>query len=356
MPDRIDSIRRQLSELGLTALLISSPASLRYLFGFTGSNGIGLITSQRCLLVTDWRYRDQANQEVQTAEIFTAYRDPYTIVRDQNILQNGDRLGFEEHHLTYRQFALIRKHFPGIKLAMTDHLIARLAISKSPQELALLRKAIAMACAVWDQVLPMIRAGITEADVAAEIVYRARKAGSQVEPFPPIVASGPRSALPHAQCSGRPLQHGDAVVIDYGCTVEGYASDVTRTICIGDPPARFREAYRAVKEAGELACAQARPNMKASDLDSIARKHIETCGFGSYFNHSLGHGIGLEVHSLPRIGPESKDVILENSVLAIEPGVYLPGAGGVRIEDNVHVTATGCEILSTAARELVCVN
>lgn len=355
MPDRIARVRRRLHEAGLHALFLSAPASLRYIFGFTGSNGIGLITSDLSCLATDWRYREQAHEEVTGAEILVVQRDLLGALKERNPLPGSANAGIEEHHLTYHLLAQIRKHFPKLELKLTDHLLGKLAAEKSHDEILILRNAARIASLVWERLLPHVRAGVTEADLTAELNYLARKAGSQIEPFEPIVAAGPRSALPHAHSSSRPLKHGDMVVIDFGCVVAGYASDFTRTVAIGEPEGKLREAYRVVREACELVYAAAKAPMKAVELDSVARKHLEAHGLAQYFNHSLGHGLGLEVHSLPRVGPESKDVIPCNAVIAIEPGVYFPGLGGMRIEDDVLITDNGCEVLTTASRELPCV-
>lgn len=355
MPDRIARVQQRLKAVGLHGLFLSAPSSLRYLFGFTGTNGIGLITSDLSYFATDWRYRDQAQEEVRGTEILVAQRDLIGAIKDRNPLAENANAGIEEHHLTYSVLAQIRKHFPKLELKLTEHLLGKIAAEKSPEEIALLKRAAQLTVRVWQNVLPHLRPGATEADVTAELNYIARKCGSQIEPFEPIVAGGPRSALPHARSSSRALQHGDMVVIDFGCVVEGYAADFTRTIAVGEPDKKLRDAYRVVKEAGELAYEAARAPMKAIDLDAVARKHFEAHGLATYFNHSLGHGLGLDVHSLPRIGPESKDTIPVNAVLAIEPGVYFPGLGGIRIEDDVLVTATACEILTPAPRELICV-
>ncbi|MCG3155892.1 MAG: Aminopeptidase YpdF [bacterium] len=355
MPDRIERLRQALREKELAAMLISAPASVRYFFGFTGSNALGLITAERSLLVTDWRYRDQAAQEVEHAEVLIAYRDLFVPLKENRALPSGWRVGFEDHHLTCQQLSQLRKHFPQLKLTPTERLLSQLAVPKEANELAALRQAAAFACQTWEAIQPYLRLGVSEADLAAEIVYRSRKAGSEADPFEPIVASGPRSALPHGRSTARRLQPGDMVVIDFGCVCAGYASDVTRTIAVGEPPARLREVYHVVKEAGEQVYAALRPEMKAVALDQVAREFLKAKGFGEQFNHALGHGLGLDVHMLPRIGPESKDVIPFGSVLALEPGVYLPGMGGVRLEDDVLVTAGGCEILTPITRELICV-
>ncbi len=352
MQDRIDRVRAQMREAEMTAFLVSSLYHLRYLFGFTGSNGLGLITSDLCFFVTDWRYRDQAQAEVRNAEILIVRRDLLAALKEKQVLPDGCRLGFEAQHLSFGFFQQLQKNFEKIKFFSANHLIEKIAVAKSPDEIASLRRAGAMACAVWDQILPFIRRGVAESDIAAEIIYRSRKLGSEGEAFDPIVASGPRSALPHGRSTNRRLQSGEVVMIDYGCVVDGYASDVTRMIAIGEPPAKLREAHAAVKEACRLACEAARPGMEGIQLDEVARKYLASRGFKDEFNHSLGHGLGLDVHSLPRLGPESKDLISANAVVTIEPGLYFADLGGVRIEDDVLVTAAGNEVLTPMSREL----
>lgn len=352
MLDRIERVRAEMRRAQVASFLVSAAPHLRYLFGFTGSNGLGLITSDLCFFITDWRYREQVQAEVRHAEIVIVRRDLLAPIKEKQILPPGSRLGFEAAHLNFRYFSQLQKSFDQLRFVATEHFVEKIAIPKSPAEIDSLRRAGAMACAVWDEVLPCIRRGVKEADIAAEIIYRSRKLGSETEPFDPIVASGPRAALPHGRSTDRRLQAGDFVVIDYGCTVDGYASDVTRTVAVGEPPARLRQAYFAVKETCQLACEAARPGMEGIQLDEIARKYLASCGFKDEFNHSLGHGLGLDVHSLPRLGPESKDVITENAVITIEPGVYFPNLGGVRIEDDVLVTAAGNEVLTPMSREL----
>ncbi|MDZ7291097.1 MAG: Xaa-Pro peptidase family protein [candidate division KSB1 bacterium] len=355
MQDRIERLRMHMREIGLTAFLVSALPNLRYLFGFTGSNGMGLITSDLCFFVTDWRYRDQVDQEVRNAEIFVVQRDLLAALKQRQVLQVGDCLGFEAHHLSFQLYSQLHKLFDKVKLVATRNIVEKIAIPKDSQEIACIKQAAAIACAVWDQVLPLVRRNIMETDIAAEIVYRARKLGSETDAFDPIVTSGPRSALPHGRSSRRRLQPGDFVIIDFGCVVNGYAADVTRTVAIGEPPARLRQAHAAVLQACRLACEAARPGMQGNDLDNVARQYLESCGIKDQFSHSLGHGLGLDVHSLPRLGQDSKDVITANAVLAIEPGAYFPGLGGVRIEDDLLVTDTGNEILTPMSRELVLV-
>lgn len=355
MPNRIARVQQRLREAKLHGIFLSAPSSLRYVFGFTGSNGIGLITSDLSYFATDWRYREQVHEEVSGAEILIAQRDLVGALKDRNPLPPGAKAGIEEYHLTYHLLAQIRKHFPKLEMKLTDHLIGKLAAEKSPEEIVLIKKAAQIAARVWERLRPQIRPGVSEAELTTELNYLARQCGSQIEPFEPIVAAGPRSALPHARSSSRLLAHGDMVVIDYGCVVEGYAADFTRTVAVGEPDKKLCDAHRLVQEACELVYAAARAPMQAVDLDAVARKHFEAHGVAQFFNHALGHGLGLDVHSLPRIGPESKDVIPPNAVLALEPGLYFPGLGGIRLEDDVLITATGCEILTNASRELICV-
>jgi Xaa-Pro aminopeptidase len=355
MLDRLTLLRQSIHDLKLTAFLISSPANLRYLFGFTGSNGIGLLTEDHAFFVSDWRYREQARQEVQNAEILIVYRDLLVALKERGALRPIDRLGFESHHLNFRTFSHLRKTFPDVRLTATEHVVEKIAVRKTSGEIDAIRRAVDTSVKVWNEVLPMIKPGVREADVAAEFSYRGRKLGADRDAFEPIVASGLRSALPHGISSKKPLAAGEVVVIDFGFVVDGYPSDITRTIAIGQPDERIRKAYEHVRQANLLARENIRPGLKGKELDKIVRDYLGAHGLAEAFSHSLGHGLSIDVHSLPRIGPTSDDLISSSAVVTLEPGVYLPEAGGIRIEDEVLVTETGCEVLTPITRELICV-
>ena len=355
MLDRLTLLRQAILELKLTAFLISSTSNLRYLFGFTGSNGIGLITHEQVFFVTDWRYREQAKQEVHNAEILITFRDLIGELKERGAMQAVGRLGFESHHLNFRMFSHLRKTFPNVRLVATEHVVEKIAVRKIPAEIEAIRRAIEISVKVWDEVLPLIKPGVRETDIAAEMSYRGRKLGADRDAFEPIVASGARSALPHGLSSKKMLEAGDMVIIDFGFVADGYPSDITRTIAIGEPDERLKKAYQHVRRANELAQERIRPGYKGKEFDKIVRDYLSEHGLGEAFSHSLGHGLSMDVHALPRMGPTSDDLIPEGAVVTLEPGVYLPDLGGIRIEDDVLVTETGCEVLTPIPRELLCV-
>jgi Xaa-Pro aminopeptidase len=361
MLDRLTLLRQSIRDLNLTAFLISSPSHLRYLFGFTGSNGLGVISSDQAFFVTDWRYREQAKQEVRDAEILIADRNMFSALRERGVLRVGERLGFESHHLSFRMFSYLRTTFSGIKLTATEHVIEKISMRKTSAEIDAIRRAAVIAMRVWDAVLPMIKPGVRESEIAAEMAYRGRRLGADREAFEPIVASGWRSALPHGISSSKKLEMGEMVVIDFGFIVDGYPSDITRTIALGEPDKRLKNAYEVVRQASALAQENIRPEQKAVELDKVVRDFLSAQGLGEAFTHSLGHGLSLDVHGLPRIGPTSKDVIPDGAVVTLEPGVYFSGdetklpLGGVRIEDDVLVAGSGCEVLTPIPRDLICV-
>jgi Xaa-Pro aminopeptidase len=355
MPDRLSLLRQAIRELKLTAFLISSTVNLRYLFGFTGSNGLGLITQEHVFFVTDWRYREQAKQEVHNAEILITYRDLIGELKERNAMPAIGRAGFESHHLNFRMFSHLHKTFPNVRLVATEHVVEKIAVRKIPAEIDAIRRAIAISVNVWNEVLPLIKPGMREADIAAEMSYRGRKLGADREAFEPIVASGARSALPHGLSSKKILEAGDMVIIDFGFVVDGYPSDITRTIAIGEPDERLKKAYEHVRRANELAQERIRPGYKGKEFDKIIRDYLGEHGLAEAFSHSLGHGLSMDVHALPRMGPTSDDLIPEGAVVTLEPGVYLPDLGGIRIEDDVLVTENGCEVLTPIPRDLLCV-
>lgn len=355
MLDRLTLLRQSIQDLKLTSFLVSSGSNLRYLFGFTGSNGIGLITQEHAFFVSDWRYREQANQEVRNAEVLIAFRDLLGALKEREALRPTDRLGFESHHMNFRTFSHLRKTFPVLRLIATEHVIEKIAVRKTPDEINAIRCAIEISVKVWNEVLPMIAPEVREADIAAEMSYRGRRHGADRDAFEPIVASGARSALPHGISSNKKLAAGDMVVIDFGFVVEGYPSDITRTIAIGKPDERLKTAYEHVRHANQLAQESLRPGLKGKDVDKIVRDYLGEHGLAEAFGHSLGHGLSINVHALPRLGPTSEDLIASGAVVTLEPGVYLAGVGGIRIEDDVLVTETGCEVLTPIPRDLLCV-
>lgn len=342
-------------ELGLQAFLVTSLAHIRYLFGFTGSNALALIDAERAVLVTDRRYTQQAKDEVTNAEVVVAPHDLFSEIKEKKLVPPGRKLGFEAAHLSVKYYTQLRKKLPEVKLVASEQVVEHLASVKDPAEVESVRRAGAICTRVFDALLAMVSPGVSELDLSAELSYRTRKLGSERDPFEPIVASGARSALPHGVSSRKTLEPGDLVIVDFGATVNGYAADFTRTLVVGEPGPKQREMAALVREALAVAEERVRPGMRGKELDQVARDFLTERGYGAFFQHSLGHGLGLEVHGLPRIGERSNDVLQVGNVITLEPGVYLPEIGGVRIEDDFVITEAGVENLTPYSRELVCV-
>jgi Xaa-Pro aminopeptidase len=354
MRQRIEKLVERIHQFKLDALLVTSLANIRYLFGFTGSSAIALIAPDLCFFVTDRRYKNQVTEQVNGAEIFVAIKDLYGELKNAP-LKPGMRIGVEAMHLSLKHYAHVRKVFPEIKWIATERIVERIASIKEANEIVSIKNAADICGNVFFEVLKTINAGARELDISAEISYRTRRAGSERDPFEPIVASGKRSALPHGISSPKIIGAGDLIILDFGAVVNGYAADVTRTVVVGDASAKQKEMAGVVESTLQLAESTAKPGLTGKQLDAIARDHMKLMGYGEFFLHSLGHGLGIEVHGLPRIGEQSDDPIEAGNVVTLEPGVYLPDLGGVRIEDDYLITERGVENLRSFSRELASV-
>lgn len=348
-----NALVRELKARSLDALLITHLPNVQYLSGFSGSNGACVITRNYHTFVTDGRYIAQSKEEVRGFRILITKTKLFDELAAKGVLRSKKRVGIESSHVTLAELRTIKKLFPGVTFVQTDGIVERQAAIKQPDEIERIRKAIAVTDAVFESVLHILKPGVRELEIAAEISYLHRLAGSDADAFEPIVASGPRGALPHAKPTSKKLKSGELVVLDFGGRLNGYMSDLTRTVAIGTISTRQKEIYDTVYEAQMLAIEAVRPGMTAKELDAIARDHIASRGFGDYFNHSLGHGVGLQIHEAPLVSYRSNDMIEKGNVITIEPGIYLPGVCGVRIEDDVVVTARGCENLTKAPKELI---
>lgn len=332
---------------GVDALWVSNPANVRALSGFSsGQDGKVLVTGDGATLYTDARYTVQAQEESQVPQVIA--RPPETY-QDAAQKVKGARVGFEAEHLTVAGLEALREHWDAA-LVPTRGLVEGVRLVKSPQEVQAIREAQAVADRVFGEVRPMIRAGVRELDVALALEMGLRRAGAEVG-FDVIVASGPRGAMPHGVASERVIEDGDLVTIDFGARVNGYHSDMTRTVAVGTPSEDLRRVYNAVLEAEEAAVAAVRPGARTGDLDALARGILERHGLAEAFAHSLGHGVGLNIHEGPSLRKGSEDVLEPGMVVTVEPGAYLPGVGGVRLEDLVLVTEDGHEVLSRAPKE-----
>lgn len=351
---RLGALRARLSEEGLDALVVSHPPNLRYLTGFSGSAGLLLVERERAVLLVDSRYDEQARDET-AGEVEVRLADDGLREGLAGELSGAGEgaVGYEAHRTTVRAARRLREEAAGVAWRETGGLVEEIRARKDDGEVDLLRAASGVACRALEEVLALVETGSTEGEVAAELDYRLRLGGTGPPAFDSIVASGPRSALPHARPSDRAIREGDLVLLDCGATVEGYCSDVTRTVVVGAPRRWQRRVHRAVRAALEAAISAVEPGRPAAEVDAAARAALEERSVEEgAFGHSVGHGIGLEVHEKPSLSRESDDILQAGNVVTIEPGVYLRGRGGVRLEDDV-VVGDGRDVISDVSRDLV---
>jgi len=341
----------------LDALLVTSPANVRYLSGFSGSSGLLLVSPRESVLVTDFRYQTQAPEEVGTlARIVIEPQSLWTGLW-QNLSQGTaiQVVGFESAHLLHRDFQRLLEAGSRWQWRPTVDLVESLRERKDEGEIVNIRGAIAAAERALELTLPQVSVGMTELEVAGVLESALRHAGSDGFAFPTIVASGANAALPHAHPTSRRIASGDFLLIDFGARVAGYCSDITRTFVVGRANDEQRDVYEIVRLANDRAVGSVRPGMTGRDADGLARGYIEDRGYGDLFGHSLGHGIGLEVHEAPRLAKTAEGPLTDGAVVTVEPGIYRPGWGGVRIEDDVHLSAAagGAQVLTRFPRELI---
>ncbi len=341
--------------LNLDALLLTGSANIRYLTGFSGSSALALVTIREVVLITDARYETQAvDQAGAVARIDIQPQSLWAGLWPRIAAATGVHvIGFEASHLMHRDFQRLLESGSRWQWRPTTDIVEVLRERKDPEEVAAIRRAGEMATKALESVLSRVAPGMTELAVAGMLEKALRDEGSEAFPFPTIVASGPRSALPHAGSSVRAIEAGDLVLMDFGAQAGGYCSDVTRTVVIGRADARQREIHDIVREAQAEALAGVRAGITGQAADALARDYIDRRGFGARFQHSLGHGLGLEVHEAPRLSRQADAILPTDAVVTIEPGIYEPGWGGVRIEDDVHLGHAGSEVLTHFTRELL---
>lgn len=353
MKDRLLKLREQFSGHKIDGLLLTSPRSLRYLTGFSGSNGCALVGKDEAAFITDFRYKLQAEDQVKGFQRRLAKDELFKELASLKWFDGKRRLGFESTHISVQQEQQLKELLPQADLVPVKELVEEISTVKEEGEIDKIRQAVQLTDAVFSEILDLLRPGIREVEVSAELEYRMRRRGSERLPFDAIVVSGARSALPHGEPSEKRLQKGDFVTMDFGARVGGYASDFTRTVVLGKADERQREIYQVCLRAQAEAKAAAKAGMLASELDGVARRVIADAGYGDCFGHGLGHGLGLEVHEAPRLSPKAQGCLDAGMVTTIEPGIYLPQVGGVRIEDVVVIREDGCEVLTQATGELL---
>lgn len=350
---RVEKLRSAMAEANIPALLVTEINNLRYISGFTGSTGIGLITEYDAWFFADPRYIIQAKDECQGFEIVPVV-DGFMKTVGGLVKDKGFKLlAFERQHVSFATYEDLRNTVPEVRLQPVSNLVEDLRAVKDDGEIEIIRQAAKIADDTFEHVLNIIRPGMTERELALEIEWHMRKLGAVREGFGSIVASGPRGALPHASPTDKPLQKGELVVMDYGAYFRGYNSDITRTVCIGKADSQQREVYEIVREAQQLGVETLRPGLKGQDVDRAVREFISARGYGDKFGHGLGHGLGLQVHDVGALGKTSTTEIKPGMVFTVEPGIYIEGWGGVRIEDDVLVTDSGSERLTLSPRELI---
>jgi len=351
---RLAAVRDALARADLDGLVVSSLPNIRYLTGFSGSNALVLVTARDAVLLTDFRYEAQVEDEVLPSvtvriESSSLWTGLWSVI---GAAAGVERLGFESAHLLHRDFQRLLEQGGRWQWRPTLDVVEALRACKDRDEVAHIERAIAIAETALAATLPQVRAGLTETQVAGVLERALRDAGSEGYPFASIVASGPRSALPHARAGDRVLMTGDFVLLDFGAIWNGYCSDITRTVVLGSASEEQRAVYDVVFEANRRASGALRVGLQGMAADAVAREYIDARGYGEEFGHSLGHGIGLEIHEAPRLAKTAEAPLLSGAVVTVEPGIYRPGWGGVRIEDDVLLTDAGPRILTSFPREL----
>jgi Xaa-Pro aminopeptidase len=358
-------LREHLATTRFDALLISHLPNIRYLCGFTGSAGLLLVEETGSVFITDVRYDTQAHEEVKAAKVVIAKKAVMPslaeVLGERRRRGNGWTVGIEAEHFTIAEKKRLTKLRPsGVHLKDAPPVVERARMIKDDDEIGLIRTAVLLGAKLFDRAVEVLRPGVKETEVAAEMEHAARRAGAAEMSFPTIIASGARSALPHGRASEQAIPRGAFVVCDFGVILSGYCSDQTRTVWVGsgsgvDTPDDARHTYEAVREAQQAAIDAVRPGATTGEVDEAARKVLRKVGLGRYFTHSTGHGVGLEIHEAPKVAAGQQEILQPGMVITIEPGVYFPGKWGIRIEDMLVVTASGCEVLTPTSKQFLAV-
>lgn len=347
---KLVKLREKLKTLGLEGILLTNPYNRRYISDFTGTAGVLLISLSEAKLIVDGRYTEQAHSQATQFAIVEHQKNLLEVISQQVEKMKIGKLGFEADHTTVSQFQHYQEKL-NVDLVTTSNVVEGLRIIKTEDELVQMREAANIAEKAFQHLLTFIKPGITERDISAELIYQLQKLGASGCANDPIVASGWRSALPHGRATNKVIENGDMLTLDFGAIYNGYLSDMTRTIAIGDPPAEMKKIYNIVLETLELTKANARPGLSIKEFDKIARDNIEKHGYGKYFLHGIGHGLGLELHEAPTVA--ANELLEENMVFTVEPGIYISGLGGVRIEDDIVIKKDGIENLTPSNKKLL---
>lgn len=357
MQHRIDALRQRLREANYDAWVSLSAPANEYLTGFRGSASAVIVSHDACCFICDFRYTEQARAVVAVAAIEECNTGLEKRAGERLAELGLARVAFDGSMVTVEQRSTVAAGCEGVDLISDPRLMASLRQVKDAGEIDRIRAANNLAEGVLADLLPQLVPGVREREFAALLEYEFKRRGASGSSFPPIVLFGARSSLPHGVPGDKPLEHGDIVLLDFGCVLDSYCSDLTRTFVSGSIPAAWFEGIYAVTLEAQLAALDAlRPGVRGCEVDRVARDIIDAAGYGDYFGHGLGHGVGLEIHEAPRLNRLSETILEPGMIVTVEPGIYLPGQGGVRIEDIVAVTDTGCEVLSKTPKELKVIN
>ncbi|MFJ5768643.1 M24 family metallopeptidase [Psychrobacillus sp. NPDC093180] len=349
---KVAKLRTALEEKGIDALLITNGYNRRYMTGFTGTAGVAIVSKNDAVFITDFRYTEQAASQIKDFRIVKHEKTLIEEVAKQVAEMGIQSLGFEKEDLTYSSFELYKQAVKA-DLVPLSGLVEKIRLIKTDEEISIIKAACRIADEAYEHIVTYIKPGMTELQVSNELEFFMRKRGATSSSFDTIVASGVRSALPHGVASDKVIEVGDFVTLDFGAIYNGYISDTTRTVAVGEPSEQLKEIYQIVLDSQLLALEKVKPGMTGKEADAIARDYIASKGYGEAFGHSLGHGIGLEVHEGPGLSFRSDIVLEPGMVITIEPGIYLPNIGGVRIEDDALVTENGLEKLTHSTKELL---
>jgi len=350
--EKLNRIRTALTSAGADGILITSTYNRRYVSNFTGSAGAVLITGEKALFITDFRYVEQAQTQCTGFDIVQHKGAILQEVADQAKKNGVTKLAFEQDYTTFAEYKNLENVFKG-ELVPVSGIIEKLRLIKTSEEIKILKEAAKIADAAFTHILDFIKVGKTELEVSNELEFFMRKQGATSSSFDTIVASGKRSALPHGVATSKKIEAGDMITLDYGAYYNGYVSDMTRTIAVGNPDAKLKEIYDIVLQAQLKGMEGIKPGMSGIQADALTRDYIKEKGYGEYFGHSTGHGIGLEVHEGPALSFRNDSILETGMVVTVEPGIYLPGVGGVRIEDDTLITNDHNEALTHSTKELI---
>ena len=349
--NRYRQIRQLLQEEQLDALVLFGLTNIRYLCGFEGTDGVLLVTAEKSIFLTDARYTSQAKSQVSADQII-CYKNKFPRLITELLQGKLKQVGFDAEQTTVASLDELQTlAAEAISWQPLAKQLEPLRALKTAAEITRLRQAASLNRAAFEEIVPLIRPGATERQIALELEFALKRRGGEVNAFDFIVASGERGALPHGVASDKPLQAGELVTIDFGTRVAGYHSDETVTLAIGPVSGKLRQIFDIVLKAHDLALEATRPGIRLCDLDAVARDHITSQGFAEYFGHGLGHGVGLEIHEYPSVSSKAQDPLKAGMVITIEPGIYVPGLGGVRIEDTIVVTADGYDALTMIPKQ-----